>query len=152
MADKRKSTQKDISVKDYINSLNDEQTIKDSQVLLKMMQGISGHKPNLTNEGTIAFDSYHYKYDSGREGDALVIGFHPRKGKITVYLMDGTARYSKLLTKLGKHTTTGYCLYIKRLSDVDLKILEQIVGQSYQNIKSKSKNGPIDTILWQTEK
>ncbi|MBL8090616.1 MAG: DUF1801 domain-containing protein [Anaerolineales bacterium] len=152
MADKNKSTQKDISVKDYIDSLNDEQTIKDSEVLLKMMQRISGHKPKLTNEGTIAFDSYHYKYDSGREGDALVIGFHPRKGKITVYLMDGTTRYSKLLTKLGKHTITGYCLYIKRLSDVDLKVLEQIVSQSYEYIKSKSKDGPIDRILWQTEK
>jgi len=148
MADKSKST----SVKDYIAALGDEQTIKDSQVLLKMMQGISGRKPKLTNEGTIAFDTYHYKYDSGREGDALVIGFHPRKGKITVYLMDGTARYSELLTKLGKHTTTGYCLYIKKLSEVDLKILEQIVGQSYEYIKLKSKNKPIDRILWQTEK
>jgi len=66
--------------------------------------------------------------------------------------MDGTARYSELLTKLGKHTTTGYCLYIKKLSEVDLKILEQIVGQSYEYIKLKSKNKPIDRILWQTEK
>lgn len=146
MSDKSKST----SVKDYIAALGDEQTIKDSQVLLKMMQGISGHKPKLTNEGTIAFDSYHYKYDSGREGDALVIGFHPRKGKITVYLMDGTARYSKLLTKLGKHTTTGYCVYVKRLSDIELSVLEQILQKSYENIKSKSKHGPIDKILWQT--
>lgn len=145
-------TNKSVSVKEYIASLGDEQIIKDSQVLLKMMGQISGHKPKLTNEGTIAFDSYHYKYDSGREGDALVIGFHPRKGKITVYLMDGTARYSTLLAKLGKHTTTGYCVYIKRLSDVELPILEQIVGQSYENIKSKSKHGPIDKILWQTEK
>ncbi|HCB00839.1 MAG TPA: hypothetical protein DEP19_00505 [Anaerolineae bacterium] len=151
MADKSKSAQKDISVKDYIASLNDEQTIKDSQTLLKMMQEISGKKPKLTNEGTIAFDTYHYKYDSGREGDALVIGFHPRKGKITVYLMDGTARYAKLLANLGKHTTTGYCLYIKRLSDIDLSILEQIVEESYENIKSKSKDGPIEKILWQTE-
>lgn len=146
------SQQKEPSVKDYIASLKDEQTIKDSQTLLKMMQQISGHKPTLTKEGTIAFDSYHYKYDSGREGDALVIGFHPRKGKITIYLMDGTTRYTKMLAKLGKHTTTGYCIYIKRLSDVDLKILEQIVGQSYEFIKSKSKDGPIDRILWQTEK
>lgn len=152
MADKNKPTKKDISVKDYIASLGDEQTVKDSQVLLKLMGKISGHKPYLTNEGTIAFDTYHYKYDSGREGDALVIGFHPRKGKITVYLMDGTTRYSKLLAKLGKHTTTGYCLYLKRLSDIDLTILEQIVKQSYEFIKSKSKGGSIDKILWQTEK
>jgi Domain of unknown function (DU1801) len=139
------------SVKDYIASL-DEQTVKDSQVLIEMMQRISGHEPKLWNVGTIGFDTYHYKYDSGREGDGPVIGFYPRKGKITVYLMDGTARYSELLAKLGKHTTTGYCVYIKRLSDVELPILEQIVQQSYEYIKSKSQDGPIDRIVWQTEK
>ncbi len=144
------SPQKDRPVKDYIASLDDEQTIKDSQVLIKMMQRISGHKPKLWNVGTIGFDTYHYKYDSGREGDGLAIGFYPRKGKITIYLMDGTARYSELLATLGKHTTTGYCLYIKRLSDVELPILEQIVQQSYENIKSQ--DGNVHQILWKAEK
>jgi hypothetical protein len=65
--------------------------------------------------------------------------------------MDGTARYSELLAKLGKHTGTGYCVYIKRLSDVELPILEQIVQQSYEYMKSKSQNGPIDRVLWRTE-
>ena len=139
------------SVEDYLASL-DEQTRKESHVLIEMMQRISGHEPKLLNVGTLGFDTYHYKYDSGREGDSHVIGFYPRKGKITVYLMDGTARYSGLLAKLGKHTTTGYCIYIKRLSDVALPILEQIVQQSYEYIKSKSQDGPIDRILWQTEK
>jgi hypothetical protein len=140
------------SVQDYIASLNHEQTVKDAQTLLEMMRRISGHKPKLWNAGTIGFDTYHYKYDSGREGDSLVIGFYPRKGKTTIYLMDGTARYSELLAKLGKHTTTGYCLYIKRLSNVELPILEKIVQKSYENIKSKSQDRPIDRILWQTEK
>ena len=138
------------SVKDYIASLDDEQTVKDSQVLLEMMHRISGHEPKLWNAGTIGFDTYHYKYDSGREGDALVIGFYPRKGKITIYLMDGTARYSQLLATLGKHTTTGYCVYIKRLSDVELPTLEQIMQQSYEYIKSR--DGQIRQILWQTAK
>lgn len=151
MTDKGKSTQNNASVKEYIASL-DDQTEKESQVLLEMMQRISGHKPKLWNAGTLGFDTYHYKYDSGREGDSIVIGFYPRKGKITIYLMDGTARYSELLAKLGKHTTTGYCVYIKRLTDIELPILEQIVQQSYKNIKSKSQDGPIDRILWQTEK
>jgi hypothetical protein len=141
----------DQTAKDYIDSL-DEQTAKDSQVLLEMMQRISGKTPQLWNAGTIGFDTYHYKYDSGREGDGFVIGFYPRKGKITVYLMDGTTRQSELLAKLGKHTTTGYCVYIKQLSDVELPILEQIVQKSFDFIKSKSKDGPIDRILWQTEK
>ena len=139
----------DKSVKEHIASLNDEQTVKDAQTLLEMMQRISGHKPKLWNAGTLGFDTYHYKYDSGREGDSLVIGFYPRKGKITIYLMDGTARYSELLAKLGKHTTTGYCLYIKRLSDVELPILEKILQKSYENIKYQ--DGHINQILWQTE-
>jgi hypothetical protein len=140
------------SVKDYVASLNDEQTAKDSQALIAMMQRISGHDPKLWNVGTIGFGAYHYKYDSGREGDSFVIGFYPRKGKITIYLMDGTTRYSELLAKLGKHTVTGYCVYIKRLSDIGLPILEQIIGQSYEYIESKAQDGPIDRILWQTEK
>lgn len=139
------------SAADFIDSL-DEQTAKDAQLLLKMMQRISGHGPKLWNAGTIGFDTYHYKYSSGREGDGLIIGFYPRQGKITMYLMDGTARYSELLANLGKYTTTGYCLYIKRLSDIELPILEQIVQQSHGFIKSLSENGPIDRILWQTEK
>ena len=151
MTDKSKSVPNNTSVKEYLASL-DDQTIKESQVLLEMMQRISGHKPTLWNAGTLGFDTYHYKYDSGREGDSIVIGFYPRKGKITIYLMDGTARYSELLASLGKHTTTGYCIYIRRLSDIDLPILEQIVQQSYANIKAKSQDGPIDRILWQTEK
>jgi hypothetical protein len=146
------TAQNDRLVKDYIASLGDKQTVKDSQVLLEMMQRISGHEPKLWNVGTIGFDTYHYKYDSGREGDGHIIGFYPRKGKITLYLMDGTARYSELLTKLGQHTATGYCVYIKRLSDIELPILEQIVQQSYEYIKSKSRDGHIDRILWQTEK
>ena len=146
----KKSAQTDRSVKDYIASLNDAQTVKDSQALIKMMQRISGHKPKLWNVGTIGFDTYHYKYDSGREGDGLIIGFYPRKGKITVYLMDGTARYSELLAALGKHTTTGYCVYIKRLSDIELPILEQILQQSYEN--TKSQDGHVNQILWKAEK
>ncbi len=137
------------SAKDYTASL-DEQTAKDSQVLIELMQRISGQEPKLWNAGTIGFDTYHYKYDSGREGDGHVIGFYPRKGKITVYLMDGTARHADLLAKLGKHTTTGYCVYIKQLSDIDLPTLEQIMQQSYDYIKAQSKDGPIDRILWQT--
>jgi hypothetical protein len=142
--------QNDNSVNDYIASLDDEKTVKDCLVLIEMMQRISGHEPKKWNVGTIGFDTYHYKYDSGREGNGHMIGFYPRKGKITVYLMDGTARHAELLAKLGKHTTTGYCVYIKRLSDIDLPILEQIVQQSYEYIKSQE--GHINRVLWQTEK
>lgn len=125
------------SVKDYIASLDDEQTVKDCHVLIEMMQRISGHEPKMWNVGTIGFDTYHYKYDSGREGDSQTISFYPRKGKISIYLMDGTVRYSELLARVGKHTTSRVCVYIKRLSDIQLPILEQIVQQSYEYIKSQ---------------
>jgi hypothetical protein len=139
-------------VEDYIASLQDTQVVNDARVLMDMLQRISNQLPELWNAGTIGFDTYHYKYSSGREGDSFVIGFYPRKGKITIYLMDGTARYAELLAKLGKHTTTGYCIYIKQLSDIELPILEQIMRQSNENIKALSKDGPIDRILWQKEK
>ena len=145
------TTQNDGSIQDSLASL-DEQTARDCQVLIEMMQRISGHEPKLWNVGTIGFDTYHYKYDSGREGDGHILGFYPRKGKITVYLMDGAARYAELLATLGKHTTTGYCVYLKRLSEIELPVLEQMLQQSYAYIKSKSQDGPIDRILWQTEK
>jgi hypothetical protein len=129
--------QEDNSVKDYIASLHDDQSARDCLVLIEMMQRISGHEPKMWNMGTIGFDTYHYKYDSGREGDSQVISFHPSKGKITIYLLDGTVRYSKLLARLGKHTATRVCVYIKRLSDIQLPILEQIVQQCYEYIKSQ---------------
>ena len=142
--------QDDRSVDEYLASL-DAQTAADSQTLIEMMQRISGREPTLWNVGTIGFGTYHYRYDSGREGDGHTIGFYPRKGKLTVYLMDGTARHSALLAELGKHTTTGYCVYIKRLSDVDPAVLERIVRASYEFVESKSKEGPIREILWKSE-
>lgn len=125
------------SVESYLASLDDEQTLADTRVLIEMMQRISGHQPELWNVGTIGFDTYHFKYDSGREGDSVPLSFYPRKGKMTIYLLDGTSRHAERLARLGKHTTSRVCLYIKRLSDVDLSILEQIVSDSYAYIKSQ---------------
>ena len=83
------------SVEAFVASLADERTAADTTFLIDMMRRISGHEPKLWNVGTIGFDSYHYKYESGREGDCQAIGFYPRKGKITIYLMDGTVRYAE---------------------------------------------------------
>ena len=130
-------TQNITSVEAYVASLDDEQLVADCLVLIEMMQRISGHEPKMWNVGTIGFDTYHYKYASGREGDSQTISFYPRKGKITVYLMDGTVRYSELLARLGKHTTSRVCVYIKRLSDIELPVLEEIVQQSYEYVKSQ---------------
>ena len=139
------------SIEPFIASIDDEQTLEDTRTLLEMMRRISGQEPTLWNVGTIGFGTYHYKYASGREGDGHTIGFYPRKGKLTVYLMDGTARHSELMESLGKHSTTGYCLNIKRLSDVDLAVLEQILRESYEYVEAKSQHGPIREILWKAD-
>lgn len=141
----------DITVEQYVASLGDELQ-NDTRTIMEMMQRISGEDPILYGFGTIGYGVYKYEYASGRKGEAHTLGFYPRAGKITVYLMDGTARYSDLLTKLGKHTTTGYCVYIKQLSDIELPILQQILQKSHDNITKLSQAGPIDHILWQSEK
>jgi hypothetical protein len=142
----------DITVEQYVASLDSEQLKSDTRIIVKIMQRISGEEPILYGIGTIGFGVYKYAYASGRKGEAHTLGFYPRKGKITVYLMDGTARYAVLLATLGKHSTTGYCVYIKQLSDINLSVLEQLLEQSYEHIASLFKKGPIDKILWQTEK
>ena len=130
----------------FLASIADERTAEDSRALVELMRRISGHEPRMWNDHTIGFGSYHYRYASGREGDAFVIGFYPRKAKTTVYLMDGAARYADLLAGLGAHTITGYCLHLKRLSDLDLAVLERILRRSYEHIASL---GVVDRILWQ---
>jgi hypothetical protein len=143
---------KDITVSEYIASISDESVKKDTQILLEIMHRISGANPILYGIGTIGFGVYKYEYQSGRKGEAHTLAFYPRKGKITIYLMDGITRYAELLSKLGRHTTTGYCLYVKQLSDIELPILTKILEASYKNITAKSKDGGVDRILWQTEK
>lgn len=137
MTEVRNKPNENISVADYIETLEDQQTKKDSLALLEILQRITGQAPQIWNVGTVGFGTYHYKYESGREGDCQTIGFYPRKDKITMYLMDGTARHADLLAKLGKHSTSKVCLYIKRLSDIDLTILEQIVLASYEYVMSQ---------------
>ncbi len=143
---------KDMNVDQYIQSLSDESLKSDALILMQMMKRISGEDPILYGIGTIGYGVYKYEYTSGRKGEAHTLAFYPRKGKITVYLMDGTNRYAGLLAKLGKHTITGYCIYIKTLSDIDISVLEQIIQQSFDFITAETKKGPIDRILWQTEK
>ena len=125
----------DDAVTAYVDSL-DAATATDSRALIEMMSRISGHPPRLWNVGTIGFDSYHYRYESGREGDSHAIAFYPRRGKITIYLMDGTARHAQMLAGLGKHTSSRVCLYVKCLSDVDLATLEGVARASYAYVMS----------------
>lgn len=124
------------SVEEIISAIDDEQVARDSRTLVEMMRRISGHEPQIWNVATIGFGTYHYVYETGRQGDGHIIGFYPRKGRITIYLMDGTVRHGELLSRLGKHTSSRVCLYLRRLADVDLAILELIVRESHDYVKS----------------
>lgn len=145
-ADKRK----DITVQQYLDSIEDEGVKSDALKMHDIMHKISGEAPILYGYGTIGFGVYKYHYKSGRKGEAHTLAFYPRKGKITIYLMDGTKRYQGLLDKLGKHSTTGYCIYIKNLEDIDLKVLTKIIEQSHKHITDLNKKGPVSEILWQS--
>lgn len=138
----------DISVDEYLASL-DAELQTNARTICTVMQRITSEEPILYGYGTIGFGIYKYHYESGRKGEAHTLAFYPRKGKITIYLMDGTARYADMLTRLGKHSITGYCIYIKKLSDIDMDVLTEILEGSFTNITTLYKSGPIDHILWQ---
>lgn len=123
-----------LSVDKFIKSQPDEQVRKDCAVISKLMSEATGEPPKMWGPSIVGFGSYHYKYASGREGDMPIVGFSPRKQNLTLYVW--FAGHADLLKKLGKHTTSKSCLYIKRLSDVDLPTLKKIIKTSVKRLKS----------------
>ena len=119
------------AIDDLLAALDDESTQRDCGTLIDLMQTISGVEPQVWSERIIGFGSYHYRYESGREGDCHLLGFAARPRKITVYLMDGTARHAAQLARLGKHSTGRVCVYISRLEAVDLEVLESVLRDSF---------------------
>jgi hypothetical protein len=104
-----------------------EAVAEDCRSIIKLMRKATGEEPRMWGPSIVGFGTYHYKYDSGREGDFLITGFSPRKAALTLYLKADLAREAERLKKLGKHKVGGGCLYIKKLSDVDLSVLEELV-------------------------
>ena len=129
----------DASVTDFINSVPDETKRTDSFTLLELFTRVTKERPRIWGTAIIGFGSYHYKSEtSSQEGDWPLIGFSPRKQNLTLYIMMGLADYSDLLQKLGKHkVSSGSCVYINKLSDVDIPTLEKLVARSYQDMKEK---------------
>ena len=140
MLNENKTKETNNSVVEFLTTVQDPQTLNDCNSLVKIMTDISGCPPKMWGPSIVGFNKYHYKYESGREGDSCVIGFSPRKGKITVYVVDGTVRYSELLAKLGKHSTGKVCIYFKLLGDIDEKVLTEILRKSYAYTKSMDGN------------
>ncbi len=126
-----------VSVKDFISTVPDEQKRKDSLVLIDMMSKITKEKPKMWGPSIIGFGSYHYKYESGHEGDMCITGFSPRKAAISVYILMGFNKSPELMKKLGKYKMGKSCLYVKKLTDIDTKVLEELIEESVKYIKNK---------------
>ena len=127
-----KTTRNDASIEDFLNKVDDKQKREDSFEIVQMMQQVTKEVPKMWGPAIIGFGSYHYKYESGREGDMPRIAFSPRKQNITLYVGLGSDTENPLLKKLGKYTTGKGCLYIKKLADVDKKVLQDLITQSFK--------------------
>lgn len=139
MAKENKTKETEKSVHEFIDSFVDsEQKKMDSYQLLKSMQEWSGFEPKMWGPSIIGFGSYHYKYASGREGDILIIGFSPRKAAISLYVATPGEERDELLGKLGKYTMGKGCIYVKKLSDIDMDILEKICRITLDEKKKES--------------
>jgi hypothetical protein len=127
-----------LSVAAFIDALTDPAKRTDAKAIVKLMQRATGEKPKMWGPSIVGFGSYHYKYESGREGDMPVVGFSPRKAATVLYGATGFGGSEDLLAKLGKHTTGKGCLYIKKLAEVDQTVLEALVVEAVNAKRARS--------------
>jgi hypothetical protein len=132
-----KTVETEASVETFINSVEDDRKKKDSWDLVEMMTRITGKPPRMWGSSLVGFGRYHYRYASGREGDFFVTGFSPRKTALTVYVMPGFDDYAAQLDKLGPFKTGKSCLYLKNLDTVDRDVLESIIADSVEVMRSR---------------
>jgi hypothetical protein len=123
------------SVTAYINAIEDTERRADARKVAAMMRKATGKRARMWGPAIVGYGTYHYKYESGREGDFMITGFASRKQALTVYIMPGFEKFDGLMRKLGKFKTGKSCLYIKRLSDVDEKVLERLINESVQYMR-----------------
>jgi hypothetical protein len=126
-----------LSVSAFIEALTDPTRRADAKALVKLMQSATGEKPKMWGPSIIGFGSYHYKYESGREGVMPLVGFSPRKAATVLYNMTGFSGSETLRARLGKHATTKGCLHIKKLAEVDQKVLETLVVKSVSAMRAR---------------
>ena len=132
-----KTTQNETPVEEFINTVDNEQKRKDAWDMIALMKKITGFQPKMWGSSLVGFGTYHYKYESGREGDFFLTGFSPRKTAFTVYIMPGFSNYADLMEQLGPYKTGKSCLYIKSLDVVDREVLEQIIRKSVEDMREK---------------
>lgn len=127
----------DASVDEFLSSVDNEKRQTDARQVYNWMCEITGIPAKMWGPSIIGFDTYHYKYDSGREGDSFKIGLSPRKASLTIYIMPGFEKFEELMQKLGKFKSSVSCLYIKKLEDVNADVLKELMRKSYQYMNEK---------------
>lgn len=126
------------SVEKFLLGIDNETKREDSLRLLKIMGQITREEPRMWGPSIVGFGTYKYRYESGREGDWFLAGFSPRKQALTLYIMSGFTQHDRLMKKLGTYTTGKSCLYVKKLKDVDLKVLKSLIRESVKHVKKTS--------------
>jgi Domain of unknown function (DU1801) len=133
---KNKTIETEMSVEDFLNAIKDDNKRKDCFSLAQQLQTQTGYAPKMWGSSIVGFGSYHYKYESGREGDSPIIAFSPRVSSIALYVSGDFDNRDELLAKLGKHKTDKGCVHIKTLSDIDANVLQQIMKNYIKYISS----------------
>lgn len=127
-----KTQKNNASVVAFLGSIEDDQRKKDCFIVMELMKKITKSEPSMWGPSIIGFGSYHYKYASGREGDWFLCGFSPRKQSLTIYIMSGFSHYNEILGRLGKCKTSKSCLYINKLEQINLPVLEELISSSVE--------------------
>lgn len=133
-----KTQPNDGDVEAFLRDVENPKRHEDALVILDLMKRVTGLEPEMWGGSIVGFGTYHYKYASGREGDWFKAGFSPRKQALTLYIMSGTGKHQELFGKLGKYTTGKSCLYVQKLEDIDLHVLEEIVAASVEYMTETS--------------
>jgi len=132
-----KTRPSDEDVDAFITSVENEKRREDCRTVVRMLSRLTGEQPRIWGGSIIGFGSYHYEYESGRTGTWMRIGCSPRKKALTIYIMSGVDRYAELLSRLGKYRTGKSCLYVNRLEDVDLTVLEELASASLEDMRRR---------------
>ncbi len=132
-----RTKQNDADVEAFLGAVGNDRRREDSFTVIELMKRITGEEPRMWGTAIVGFGSYRYRYASGRTGEWPRIGFSPRKQSLTVYVMPGFSRYDELLSRLGKHRTGKSCLYINKLADIDMGVLEDLIGSALDAMREK---------------
>ena len=128
-----------VSVRSFVDGVENETRRKDARALLKIFKGVTGMSPQMWGPSLIGYGRYHYKYESGREGEMLMTGFSPRKANLVLYIMPGYLDLEEKLARLGKHKLGKACLYINKLDDVDIDVLKEIIVYGVEYMQENYK-------------